>query len=939
MKSTKSQTPNLKDINYQLNMEEPNQFEVLLKKDNLSEEENENPSQNLNSNLNIDQELKNIIKETKINEEKENKNIVSNTERKRMKYFEDINNSSIAKKEESLSELNTNKKSQNSDFALFKIVNEIGNKNSGNKVLESLEKSNPLNSISTNNKNKLNIKISKIEEENIKAEDIKSEKSDFISNVDDNDNDNKDEDNDHVKKSNINKINIELLFKPNEEKKEINIKEIKKLIIENIDNLYEKSHLNLVKLNNHEIFNFITDYNDISKDNLDYEPYYYKLTDKDEKFISRRNNYLSHNYFSYIIKQKNEKKYNYESIKKYKIDYNEKITDIKYNNYSDLKISKNTETKKEPKIYDVENITSFFYNFGIYIPSDNNDILDNNKKTKNKNKIIDEKIEEGLINTIISYRKIYNDGHSFQRCFSYLLFETFLMKNKINKIECIMNNMKKILKNKYLEIDNTLNILNKIKENSSILDLMEGYNNSETNIDEIMITYIEDIINNINNIDIINKTKCQEIDYIYLKTLCDIFDINLNIFYIEENKNKNKFNSLLKLNNINIECESYTKNKNIQTNISESSELNLSQNYPTLYLLYFINSYHIIYTNKSDIDSTFANNEFPLQYYYLPSLPKYICPKCEKNQSLDIVPYYEAVFCHKCLINYAKKIIEKRVICFIKNGFSSIEYYTRPLTIKSEIKINITLYKYITGNYFIKDFEFFLNNICFICYKFFFKKNNNENNKEIIKLKCRCQICNNCLEDKKKEIMGGYNYLNLYELHTKKMIKCPCDNYYDINELMKYSKIKYNDNDVLLANQRLKLILLKKCCKCLLNFEDNIENYKLHLINTQIHYICKNCYKKNIIKQKNKEIKQHENRIEKKDKNKIYYNDLESSDSSLKDNNDKNKEKIFCKICNTEHVIEIKETDNKKNKNNNINNNKKRFEKSTDKCCGKCLIF
>ena len=219
MKSTKSQTPNLKDINYQLNMEEPNQFEVLLKKDNLSEEENENPSQNLNSNLNIDQELKNIIKETKINEEKENKNIVSNTERKRMKYFEDINNSSIAKKEESLSELNTNKKSQNSDFALFKIVNEIGNKSSGNKVLESLEKSNPLNSISTNNKNKLNIKISKIEEENIKAEDIKSEKSDFISNVDDNDNDNNNEDNDHDKKSNINKINIELLFKPNEEKK------------------------------------------------------------------------------------------------------------------------------------------------------------------------------------------------------------------------------------------------------------------------------------------------------------------------------------------------------------------------------------------------------------------------------------------------------------------------------------------------------------------------------------------------------------------------------------------------------------------------------------------------------------------------------------------------------------------------------------------------
>ena len=157
LKSTKSQTQDQKEINITNLNEEPGQFDLLLKKDKMEEKQNENIS-----NLNINNELQNQIKKIRIKEEHESR-------KTRPKYFEDINNSSIVKKEESISEFNTNKKSQGSDYALFKIMNEMGNKNSGSKVktLESIEKYDPFSSINSQNPN-LNSKNNKIEKEDDK---------------------------------------------------------------------------------------------------------------------------------------------------------------------------------------------------------------------------------------------------------------------------------------------------------------------------------------------------------------------------------------------------------------------------------------------------------------------------------------------------------------------------------------------------------------------------------------------------------------------------------------------------------------------------------------------------------------------------------------------------------------------------------------------------
>ena len=122
IKSTKSQTQDIKDYKNEIILEEPQQFDCLIKKDKSQENQNENIS-----NLNINNELQNKIKNIKIKEDFE-------TRRTKNKYFEDINNSSIVKKEESISEFNTNKKSQGSDFALFKMMNGLGNENSGSKI-------------------------------------------------------------------------------------------------------------------------------------------------------------------------------------------------------------------------------------------------------------------------------------------------------------------------------------------------------------------------------------------------------------------------------------------------------------------------------------------------------------------------------------------------------------------------------------------------------------------------------------------------------------------------------------------------------------------------------------------------------------------------------------------------------------------------------------
>ena len=102
---------------------------------------------------------------------------------------------------------------------------------------------------------------------------------------------------------------------PKKDENEI-IKENKEQIKKEINLMYEKE-LNLVKINNKEKFTYITKYNDPDKDKLGYEPDYFLCSKNSINFLNRRNNFLNHKYFSYIL-SKNEKG-NKEKEKKKKI--------------------------------------------------------------------------------------------------------------------------------------------------------------------------------------------------------------------------------------------------------------------------------------------------------------------------------------------------------------------------------------------------------------------------------------------------------------------------------------------------------------------------------------------------------------------------------------------------------------------------------------------
>ena len=702
--------------------------------------------------------------------------------------------------------------------------------------------------------------------------------------------------------TNINNINekksgIDILFGKEIKKDQSElIKENRKEIERGINKMYEKE-LSLVKINNKEKFSYITKYNDPDKDKLGYEPDYFFCNKNSINFLNRRNNFLSHKYFSYIlskkekinnnnIKEKDKKKkpkektkedldindnfeYNEEEVLKYKKKYDEKIEPLTISiNY--INANTNNLNYKKHRIYDVEDMSSFFYYFNLYSPED---------KFKNN---LERESENEILKSFISYRKVLNDGNSFIRAFIYSLLENYLIKIQNKKLDYIIYDINNLMKKKN-DIKQICNLLIDIKENSSIDYLMQSFNNPTINFDEILINYIELNIRKVLGIEN-NKKKYIEIDYNIMKILVNIFEINLEIYYIEEEQAKLKMNKIAVYNNTYLLS---LKNTNLKTSNNSDNDCSI-----TFRFLYFLNSYYIIYTDKSDIDSSFSiiNNE--KQYYYIDNLPSYKCPNCKKNTGLDIIPTSEAIFCHICLNKYLKEILEKRVVLFIKSNFSCIEYYTRPIKISSDIIINFSLYKYITKNYIINDFEKILEKSCFKCYKIL-----NEKDKiKIKKLKCQCQLCETCLEKTLKDNLKDKNYLNKYEMHNLPKIKCLCGNDMDFPNLLKLSKNKPNEKDKKLAEDRLLNLMKKKCCLCHESNEQKLFDFKI--MQGPPHLMCLNCYEKEQKKESN--IKEE--------------NDKDSNDNIISSKNSIIKRKLFCKICYEEHIwIDDSDITDKKN--------------------------
>ena len=670
-----------------------------------------------------------------------------------------------------------------------------------------------------------------------------------------------------------------------------------------------------MKINNKEKYSYITKYNDPDKEKLGYEPDYFYSSKNSKHFLNRRDNFLNHKYFSYILSKKSHKninqeekekgkkakskekkkddsidtndnfEYKEEEIKKHKKNYKEEFEPMEFNlNY--IKANTNHDNIKEYKINDVEDMT-------LYSPEED------------FKKMLDEETENQLVISFTTYRKVLNDGNSFKRAFSYLLLESFILKNQKKKLEFIIYDIKRTINDKFKDIKNVFNILIDIKENSSIDYLMNSYNDPNYNFDEVMVTYIEDTIKNVLGKEN-SKRKYQEIDYNILKILADVFEVNLEIYYIEEDNDK-----LLKMKKLEVFNDTFIKEG--KKNDCDSSI--------TFRLLFFLNSFYIVYTKKSDIDSTLANNNIEKEYYYIATLPKFKCPTCKKNTGLDIIPSYEAIFCHICLTKYLQTILEKRAILFVKSNFSCIEYYTRPIKITSDIIINFCLYKYITKNYITTDFENIIEKICFKCFGKFEKE-------KINKLNCMCQLCDNCLEKLLKENLKDKVCPNKYELHTLEKTKCLCQKDVDLLNLMELSKNKPSKKDKAKSEERLLKELKNRCCLCQKKDRDNL--FEVKVVDEPPHMICLNCDEVELSKKED---------LKNFDKNEINNNfDLtenESNDTALKEKN-YIKKRIFCKLC-YEDIINNRIGEEAKK---NLIERVSKIGGSKFRCCqGKCNIF
>ena len=165
--------------------------------------------------------------------------------------------------------------------------------------------------------------------------------------------------------------------------------------------MYEKE-LNLVKINNKEKFSYIIKYNDPDKDKLGYEPDYFLSSKNSINYLNRRNNFLNHKYFSYIlsknekvsnniIKDKDKKKkikekikedndindnfiYSEEEVKKHKKDYKAKIDTLTIS-LNVIRASSNNQTSKDLRIYDVEDMISFFIILNYIPPKKNSKVI------------------------------------------------------------------------------------------------------------------------------------------------------------------------------------------------------------------------------------------------------------------------------------------------------------------------------------------------------------------------------------------------------------------------------------------------------------------------------------------------------------------------------------------------------------------------------------
>lgn len=530
----------------------------------------------------------------------------------------------------------------------------------------------------------------------------------------------------------------------------------------------------------------------------------------------------------------------------------------------------------------------------------------------------------------------------------FSLLEYYILNNNLNELneiisEITSNQLLEIYKKQELDYKIPFIILGailKLLSNNNIekaYDLFfKSYLLKDACFDKLLIIYLKyisykyvdevielskeqnqpNIHNNLNK-ELINTMNIEP-SFFIICLMPYLYDINIHIFWLDKDL---------------IQCKDGVINF-----IDEENTVNL----PLISLGYFFSSYHIIYSVKSK--NEFINKIFNSKSNNLLRLTCQInnkdkCQIC-KGQKYIIFLKKNFKVCKNCLEKYINKISSFRNESLNNDNYIGQEYYSRPFHLKD--------------NYFLNDFEFieikeevniinYLQHtasiVCSKCKGNFDKKNLNN-------LKCKCLLCDKCLEEMILDITGGLKILNSYEkrnLQKTLCTSCGGDFSYEdalehlkdikekdrknaINRMKNYistkclicgTEVRKNENtDEFLRdnsdeteednnnNQKNKYIELKKYRKIKIR-KENDKRKGIDYLDIE-HVICYECYEKNMINSNISYSKGSVNNNGKRDKEESNSGSSDDEDNKFKRGEyyvDFEEGECFCLICSKKHFL------------------------------------
>ena len=705
-------------------------------------------------------------------------------------------------------------------------------------------------------------------------------------------------------------------------------------IINDIKNLKSKDN-NIKDIDIDKYPTIVLDLNQKEETLDDIIPNFKKIIKQNENEIEKRkHNFISHNYFEWII----EASPLLELIPECKISHVDLLNNI-YNeeglhnipeindDYEELIFENEIISENNSPIGNVEDLKSFIYKYNF------------EKNTK---------VAVNSLKSFNFWRNIDGDGNSFYRSFMFSLLEYYILNNNLNELneiisEITSNQLLEIYKKDKLNYKVSFIILGailKLLSNNNIekaYDLFfKSYLLKDACFDKLLIIYLKyisykyvdevielskeqnqpNIHNNLNK-ELINTMNIEP-SFFIICLMPYLYDINIHIFWLDKDL---------------IQCKDGVINF-----IDEENTVNL----PLISLGYFFSSYHIIYSVKSK--NEFINKIFNSKSNNLLRLTCQInnkdkCQIC-KGQKYIIFLKKNFKVCKNCLEKYINKISSFRNESLNNDNYIGQEYYSRPFHLKD--------------NYFLNDFEFieikeevniinYLQHtasiVCSKCKGNFDKKNLNN-------LKCKCLLCDKCLEEMILDITGGLKILNSYEkrnLQKTLCTSCGGDFSYEdalehlkdikekdrknaINRMKNYistkclicgTEVRKNENtDEFLRdnsdeteednnnNQKNKYIELKKYRKIKIR-KENDKRKGIDYLDIE-HVICYECYEKNMIHSNISYSKGSVNNNGKRDKEESNSGSSDDEDNKFKRGEyyvDFEEGECFCLICSKKHFL------------------------------------